>query len=691
MSQSADERTPRLGSEQVETWRGLRLSEFQVRAVDAVRAGRNVLVGAPTGAGKTLVAEYAIHDTVARGRRVVYTAPIKALSNQKYRDFREEGGIDVGLLTGDVTLHPGAQVLIMTTEILRNAIFEDPSGLYDVDYAILDEVHFLDDPERGSVWEEALIFAPPSMRFICLSATVANIEELGEWISSVRSHPLEVIQSDRRPVPLRHLVYHPRQGLLEPGDLEAARRRVRRQPESARRAGAGAPRPGRRSHRRDRGPPRVAFEVPDPTGLFDRLQAQGQLPVLVFAFSRKDCERLARKNEGRDLLSAEERGRMRSLQERLIEVFRLPPGELASEVFTMARNGIGYHHAGLLPVDKELVERMFTSGLLKMLFTTETFALGINMPARTVVFHALEKFDGVSVEWLRTRDYLQMAGRAGRQGLDREGLVVSVVGDRELGEAPFERLLSGRPEPVVSRFGLSYSSLLHLVERLGRARLHESWEKSFRLFQQRKAAPKARQRSGRSQMRQVDARLAFLVELGYLEEDDRLTGRGRIARLINGYEIQVTELLFSGLLENLPVAELASVFVALPYEERRRRFGSAPPSGPFGRLRRDVGRLLASLASREAALGGQSPLKLPDWGLTPAVAAWCQGASIDELEELSEATPGDLCRALRMALQLMRQVRRAIDPAWDLHAGLGRAMQALDRDEVDARRQLELG
>ncbi len=672
----------------VSSWRGLRLSDFQVRAVEAVRAGRNVLVGAPTGAGKTLVAEYAIHDAVARGRRSIYTAPIKALSNQKYRDFREEGGIDVGLLTGDVTLHPGARVLIMTTEILRNAIFEDPAALSDVEYAVLDEVHFLDDPERGSVWEEALIFAPPSMRFICLSATVANIEELGQWIGSVRSHELEVIQSDLRPVPLRHLVYHPRQGLLEPEDLEPARRHAARRLEGQRRDFGRGRRRSRQRGGRGRPPP---FEVPDPSGLFDRLQGQGLLPVLVFAFSRKDCARLARKNEGRDLLVPEERARMLRLQERLIELFRLPPGAGASEVFTMARNGIGYHHAGLLPVDKELVERMFTSGLLKMLFTTETFALGINMPARTVVFHALEKFDGVSVEWLRTRDYLQMAGRAGRQGIDSEGLVVSVVGDRELCEAPFERLLTGRPEPVVSRFGLSYSSLLHLVERLGRARLHESWEKSFRLFQLRRSAPKALQKGERSQMRQVDARLAFLLELGYVEPDDRLTPRGRIARQINGFEVQVTELLFSGLLENLPVAELSAVFVALAYEERRRRFGRGANAGPFSRLRREVGRLLASLAAREAACGVPTPLTLPDWGLTPAVAAWCEGASIDELEELTEATPGDLCRSLRMALQLMRQVRRAIDPAWDLHAALGRAIEAVDRDEVDARRQLELG
>ncbi len=194
----------RASSGPVTHWRGFTLSDFQQQAVQAVRGGRNVLVSAPTGAGKTLVAEYAIEDAVRRGKRCIYTAPIKALSNQKYRDFRDVPEVDVGLQTGDVTIHPEAQVLIMTTEILRNTIFENPAALHDVEYVVLDEIHFLDDLERGTVWEEALIFAPPSIRFICLSATIANIEEIGEWIGEIRPHELEVIETNRRPVPLTH-------------------------------------------------------------------------------------------------------------------------------------------------------------------------------------------------------------------------------------------------------------------------------------------------------------------------------------------------------------------------------------------------------------------------------------------------------------------------------------------------------
>ena len=666
-------------------WRGLTLSAFQVRALEAVRAGRNVLVGAPTGAGKTLVAEYALHDALARGKRCVYTAPIKTLSNQKYRDFREEGGLDVGLMTGDVTLQPSAQILIMTTEILRNSIFENPAGLADVEYAIFDEVHFLDDPERGSVWEESLIFAPPSMRFICLSATVANIEELGAWLREVRPHELEVIQSTRRPVPLHHQVWSPRLGRLERGELARAQRGAQERLERERE------RERKRGRRRGGRPSRPRFEVPDPAPLFDELQDRGLLPALVFAFSRRDCERLARRNEGRALLAPEERAAMERLQEELMRTFRLDPGARHGEVFTLARNGIGFHHAGLLPVHKELVERMFTSGLLKLLFTTETFALGINMPARTVVFHGLEKFDGVSMDWLRTRDYMQMAGRAGRQGLDAEGLVLSLAGDRELAQAPFERMLAGEPEPVMSRFSLSYSSLLHLIEALGRERLAEAWEKSFHLFQQRGSRPKARARLAARHARLAEARLGLLAELGYVDAQDRLTGRGRIARLITGYELQVTELLYGGQIEDLGPVDLATVFVGLVYEERRRGGGAFVPARYCGDLRREVGHFLQRVAGREAAWGIPQPMKLPDWGLSAVVAAWCAGGDFEALEDLVEIPAGDLVRSLRMAVQLMRQVRRAIDPSWDLHDRLEDAVAALDRDEVDARAQLELG
>ncbi|MEM6570909.1 MAG: DEAD/DEAH box helicase, partial [Planctomycetota bacterium] len=408
-------------------WKGFQLSRFQLQAVDGIRQGHNVLVSAPTGAGKTLVAEYAIETAVRAGARCIYTAPIKALSNQKYRDFRDDPVIDVGLMTGDVTIHRSARVMIMTTEILRNAIFESPRLLDDVAYVVFDEVHYLDDRERGTVWEESLIFMPPETRVIALSATVANVEELGAWMREIRPQELDVIVDDRRPVPLSHWVHTP-----DGGTFDASRtKRVRAM--AAKKKASDPPPRGRRGRRRGgrrgRGAGRGRPEPPDPKPLFDELERRDLLPSLVFSFSRRDCERLAYRNEGRSLLSDEESRAMADLQEELIDSFQLDRGHLRGEVFRMARSGVAYHHAGMLPIYKEVVERMFTRGLLKMLFTTETFALGINMPARAVVFAGLRKYDGVSFDWLRTRDYMQMAGRAGRQGIDDKGFVFQLLPD----------------------------------------------------------------------------------------------------------------------------------------------------------------------------------------------------------------------------------------------------------------------
>jgi superfamily II RNA helicase len=666
-------------------WRGFELSPFQVRAISALRAGSNVLVGAPTGAGKTLVAEYAIHDAVARGKRCIYTAPIKALSNQKFRDFRA-AGLDVGLQTGDVTIQPRAQVLIMTTEILRNAVFENPADLVDVEFAIFDEVHFLDDAERGTVWEEALIFAPATMRFVCLSATVPNIGELGAWLREIRTHELVVIESKARPVPLEHLLFHPRRGVFGLDQLPKVRREIGREQSFER----GTKRKRRSRHPERSNPrPQRGSELQATERLLDLIQSHQWLPTLVFAFSRKDCERLARRNSDRDLLTRDEHEAMQRLQRELAASFHVDDQDPAQEVFAMARRGLGFHHAGMLPLHKELVERLFTSGLLKLLFTTETFALGINMPARCVVFHSLVKFDGVGVDYLRCREYQQMAGRAGRQGIDTEGMVFSVVDERDLAQAPLERILSGQTEPVHSRFRLSYSSLLHLVSDLSRERVHEAWEKSFNQFQHRRGTQKERDKNQRKQRRVVDAHLAVLDDLGYIEGDGRLTPRGQVARWINGYELQVTELLFAGVLDGLAPQALVVVFVALIFEERKRAGSSYVPSELHGAVRRHVGQLLFRLAGREAELGVPTPMKLPDWGLTPAVVAWCDGRQIEELSEVSETSPGDIVRSLRMALQLMRQVRHAIDRDWELHAQLAAAMALINRDEVDARAQLE--
>ncbi|MEM7516833.1 MAG: DEAD/DEAH box helicase, partial [Planctomycetota bacterium] len=448
---------------EVRVWKKFRLSAFQVRAIDAIAGGHNVLVAAPTGAGKTLVAEYAIEDAVRRGKRCIYTAPIKALSNQKYRDFRDDPEIDVGLMTGDVTIRPEAQVLIMTTEILRNAIFENPEYLSEVEFAIFDEVHFLDDPERGSVWEECLIFAPKTVRVICLSATIDNLEEVGDWLTEIRDQEVHVVRSDKRPVPLTHRFWTAGSGMVEPREIGRLRKtegKAPKKPSSRGRSrhGHGPTSNSRRDKNNERSmrrKERLRDERPPSLApLLDELQAREWMPTLVFCFSRKECEYQAHDNLSRELLNTAEKRQMEALQRDLIELFDLPESAYDSALFAMARRGIAYHHAGMLPAEKEFVERLFTTGTVKLLFATETFAVGINMPARCVVFRSLRKFDGVSFDYMRTRDYLQMAGRAGRQGIDDEGLVFSVLAPKDLREAPIERFLEGRSEPVKSRFGL---------------------------------------------------------------------------------------------------------------------------------------------------------------------------------------------------------------------------------------------
>ncbi len=662
-------------------FKGYTLTAFQVEAVEAIRAGKNVLLSAPTGAGKTLVAEYAIEDAVRKGRRAIYTSPIKALSNQKFRDFRADG-VPVGLMTGDLTLEAHSPLVIMTTEIFRNSVFEDPRRFDEVDFVIFDEIHFLDDPERGTVWEESLIFAPRHVRFVCLSATISNLEQFGKWIEQTREQDLAVIRHDRRPVPLRHRLFH-----VDTGTFDLAQRK------RALQNMARAQKSRKRHERQERSRRRTSRQAQVQTAMMlDHVVEERLQPTLFFCFSRKECEIKAKANLHRELLRPDERKQIRRLFEDICATFELRPERDTGlqAILERAESGIGYHHAGMLPIHKEIVERLFTSGLLKLLFTTETFALGINMPARAVVFDSLRKFDGVTFDYMRTRDYLQMAGRAGRQGIDKEGAVFSILDDSDLQDAPLAALFGDKVEPVNSRFNLSYSTVLNLFERMGLGLL-DAYDRSFAAFQAAAGGSAKKREHARSRARAaMRARIDVLVDAGYLEPEGQILPRGVLAQQINGYEIQVTELLFDGVLDELDIHQLSATFTAIVHEERRGEGDGEPPRG-MGRARTRIDAAVRRFAALEAVRGFETTIKLPDFGIANAVLAWSRGCSLAEMERLADADGGDLVRTLRMAIQMMRQLRHALSGDYPLKDRLDEAIVSVNRDAVDAKRQFELG
>ncbi|RMH01197.1 MAG: DEAD/DEAH box helicase [Planctomycetota bacterium] len=653
-------------------FKGYQLAPFQRRAAAALDAGRNVLVAAPTGAGKTLVAEYAIHLALMRGQRALYTAPIKALSNQKFRDFRADPEIgDVGLMTGDITLRPSGQVLVMTTEILRNTLTEDPARLAEVGLVVFDEVHFMDDPDRGSVWEETLIFLPPEVGIVALSATIANLGQFAAWLEQVRDRPLTVVEEKKRPVPLKHFLYHPKAGVFPPSRLKQVRSRFAKR-------------------RKDR-----SLRVRDDRPLLEELIAEKRLPALYFCFSRRLCERKATKAAAdHRLLQPRERRRVDELWQEARREFGFDDqrGSLA-ELKRMTRTGVAAHHAGMLPLHKEIVERLFTAGLLKLLFTTETFALGINMPARTVVFDSLTKFDGVDFDYMRTRDYLQMAGRAGRLGMDDCGLVYSVLELEDVLEAPIHRIQSGRVEPVVSRFDLDYATLVHLYGAAGAAGAAAAWERSFAAFQAREHSKQREERNRRRMRGLVERRYRFLETMGYIAGEREIKARGRTCLGLYGYEIQLTELLFEGVFEEADPPALCGLVAAVIHESRRREEFWRNALRPMRGLLRRAKAAVDYAIEAEMAAGLQPSLKPLDEAMSPAIYEYANGRDFEELPRFTNAAAGDFVRVARMTVQYLRHLRKVAAQSGqdDLASRFAAAVDCIYRGPVDVRAELRLG
>ncbi|MCG2622151.1 DEAD/DEAH box helicase [Arthrobacter sp. I2-34] len=490
---------------------GFELDPFQREACEAVEAGRGVLVAAPTGAGKTAIGEFAVYLALQRGLKAFYTTPIKALSNQKYNELaRTYGSERVGLLTGDVSVNPDADVVVMTTEVLRNMLYANSDTLADLGFVVMDEVHYLADRFRGAVWEEVIIHLPEDVQLVSLSATVSNAEEFGAWLDTVRGDT-DVVVSEHRPVPLwQHVMVG--KDILDlfasevafdeaapalASDSARPDSRYTVNPELVKLASsesrlnrsANWGRPGGRRGRRVPGRPvQTLTRIPKASRpqVIARLDKEGLLPAITFIFSRNGCEAAVRQCLESGLVLTTERERQ-IIADRVDEATRDIPDEDRDVLgyWTWREGlvrGIAAHHAGMLPAFKEVVEQLFADGLIQAVFATETLALGINMPARTVVLEKLDKFNGEAHVNITAGEYTQLTGRAGRRGIDVEGHGV-VLWQPGTDPAAVAGLASRRTYPLNSSFRPTYNMSINLIAQFGRSRAREILETSFAQFQ----------------------------------------------------------------------------------------------------------------------------------------------------------------------------------------------------------------
>ena len=442
------------------------LDDFQKEACKFIDNGKSVVVCAPTGAGKTVIAQHAIHKALEENKRIFYTTPLKALSNQKYYDFGEKYGSEkVGLLTGDTSINRNAQIVVMTTEVFRNMLYGTNFGavadnLKDVRYVVLDEVHYMNDEQRGTVWEESIIYCPTNVQIIALSATVANADELTDWINTVHSKT-ELVDTDFRPVPLRFYYFDSSQPskllpLLTPsGQLNKKIRPEKRL--------FGKKLQNKRSFVKD---------------IVRNLQENDMLPAIYFTFSRKKCDEQMEKCASLELVT---KGEQAQIKQFVDEYIAENPHLYNNKHLDYLYCGVASHHAGLLPAWKNLVEKLFQKGLIKVVFATETLAAGINMPARSTVISSTSKRTDSGHRMLTASEFLQMSGRAGRRGMDEVGYVV-IVGTQFQSPEEVAELVLSDANPLESRFSPSYSMVLNLLQRFSLEEAKELILKSFGYF-----------------------------------------------------------------------------------------------------------------------------------------------------------------------------------------------------------------
>ncbi len=637
---------------------GIILDTFQREAIRLLSEGRSVLVSAPTGAGKTLIAEHVMHKALDSDEKVIYTSPIKALSNQKFRDFSVQFPDKTGIVTGDVSINPHASLLIMTTEILRNRLFSDHPDSIDHSWVIFDEIHYIDDPERGTVWEESLMFLPERIKFLGLSATLPNIDDFAEWIGNIRNEEISVIKENNRPVPLNFYFVSGRK-------VFKGASHIRNRPFGT----------DMNEIRRGRGSKKLPGNN-EVISLVTSLRTRDRLPAIYFTMNRKRTVSLAESLSSFDFLDKNSKENVISIIEDQSKKHGNSENQGFSDIIPLLRKGIGYHHAGMLPSVKELVEKLFTSGLIKVVFATATFALGINMPAKSVILDELKKRFGRAYKLIPRRDFFQMGGRAGRRGIDDTGYVYSFL-DRSIQPHSVRSLIKGTSEPVVSRFDLSYAGILNLYEKYGE-NIYSIYFRSFKYHLEKKK-DKGLKLPG------LKRKIEVLKELGYIEKNS-VSFSGKFAREIHGYELPFGELHKSNLLNDLYPKDLAYIAIALVYEPKRGE-RSTPDHGRSKYLYKITRPLISKIHKFEKMNDIKYPSPAFNFNLSKAAEMWMKEEPFFWCVYQAGIDEGDLVRYFRMSIQILRELLNTGLPG-KLISKTEKAISLLNRDIIDAEREL---
>lgn len=753
------------------------LDDFQKEACEIIDNGESVVVCAPTGAGKTVIAQHAINNALKQGCRIFYTTPLKALSNQKFYDFCEQYGADkVGLLTGDTSINRGAQIVIMTTEVFRNMLYGTNFGavadnLKDVRYVVLDEVHYMNDEQRGTVWEESIIYCPTNIQIIALSATVANCDELTNWINTVHSKT-KLVNTDFRPVPLRFFYFDSSQPykllpLLTP-DGKLNNKIKPEKPQWAR--------------GKDKRKKTYVKQI------IQNLADNDMLPAIYFTFSRKKCDEQMEKCSGLGLNTRKEQEEIKAfIEEFIVE----NPHLYGNKHIEYLIQGVASHHAGLLPAWKNLVEKLFQKGLIKVVFATETLAAGINMPARSTVISSTSKRTDSGHRMLTANEFLQMSGRAGRRGMDEVGYVTVVGTPFQTPEEVAELVLSDS-NPLESKFSPSYSMVLNLLQRFNLEESKELILKSFGyyssdyrlkpiLFQleqydkeieersficpnklsddkmleydklrflyvqnrqtykkivkqekskHRPLSPEVVEFGKRNKeelhklqtfacdtcklykkhsknlevLKRIDskkkkllkeiekqkdiywnkfiAHRAVLKEYGYIQ-NDYPTEKGKTTSQIRSEnELYLAEIIFSGVLENLTPSQLAGVICALTTEELRIEIPYIPFSEPVRKTLNQIRNIKRKLEKVQSKYDIEAPLYINPY-FSSLIELWVEGAEWETVSEQIEIGEGDIVRAFKRVVDVLRQLTTIDNIPETLVFTAREAIEKIQRPPVD--------